>query len=271
MKSPITRNSITAAWVVIALLTFVFAFSACKAEVNVAIDEEDSGEIELIGAVNDAILSLMRMSGDDPLEDLLDFESEQLSGEGLQGASIEPYSQGGYTGIRIRANFDPYDPTIAAFSNDDSTLGNLTETVGLGEFKFERTADDDGWIVRLEQTTDGDVVESFDDIIGDIPFGDFSDLDLPFIFSLTLPGKYIEHNANREVENTLIWDANLLEGVDIYAQSKDPGLQIDVVPLLITMFFILLLAGIAIGVITSRQRRRKRAEEDAASETTDQS
>ena len=263
MKSPITRNSITAAWVVIALLTFVFAFSACKAEVNVAIDEEDSGEIELIGAVNDAILSLMRMSGDDPLEDLLDFESEQLSGEGLQGASIEPYSQGGYTGIRIRANFDPYDPTIAAFSNDDSTLGNLTETVGLGEFKFERTADDDGWIVRLEQTTDGDVVESFDDIVGDIPFGGFSDLDLPFIFSLTLPGKYIEHNANREVENTLIWDANLLEGVDIYAQSQDPGFQIDVVPLLITIFFVLLLAGIAIGVITSRQRRRKRAEEDA--------
>ena len=266
MNSLIRQFLLTPAWfIATVLVAATFALSACKAEVNVSIDEEDSGEIELIGAVNDAILSLLRMSGEDPLEGMLDFDSDQLSGEGLEGASVEPYSQGGYTGIRIRANFDPYDPTIAAFSNDQSTLGSLTETIGLGEFKFERTGEDDGWIVRLEQTTDGDVVESFDNFVGEVPFG-AGDLDLPFVFTLKLPGEYVEHNADRQIENTLIWDSNLLEGVDIYAQSRDPGLQIDVVPVLITIFFALLLGGIIVGVIVSRQRRKRRAEEDAIAE-----
>lgn len=263
MKSPNARKRFPTAWLIVALLAIAaFSFSACKAEVNVSIDEEGTGEIELIGAANDAILSLARMSGEDPFEDLFDFESQELTGDGLEGAIVERYSQAGYTGIRIRANFDPYDPTIAAFSNDESTLGNLTETIGLGEFKFERTAEDDGWIIRLEQTTDSDLVNGFDDLVGDVPF-DIGELDLPFIFSLKLPGKYIEHNADREVNNALIWDTNLLDGVDIYAQSQDPGLQLDLVPTLITIFFILLLGGIIVGVVASRQRRKRRAEEDA--------
>ena len=263
MKSPNAQRYPLTAWLTITLVaTALFAFNACKAEVNVAIDEDGAGEIELIGAVNDAILSLARMTGDDPFQDLLDFETEELTGDGLEGTTVEPYSQAGYTGIRIRANFDPYDPTIAALSNDESTLGNLTETIGLGEFRFQRTEQDDGWLVRLEQTTDSDLVNGFGDLVGDVPF-DVGDLDLPFIFSLKLPGKYVEHNADRELNDTLIWDTNLLDGVDIYAESRDPGLQIDLVPTLITIFFILLLGGIVVGVIASRQRRKRRAEEDA--------
>ena len=239
--------------------------TACKAEVNVTIDEEDTGEIEIIVAVNDAIMSLVRMSGDSPFEDFLDIPADELEADGLEEAIIQPYSAAGYTGIKIRATFDPYDPTLAAVSQTNSMLGNLTDTIGIGQFQFTRTEEDDGWIVKLDQSTDPRMTDGLDALAGDIPF-DFDDLDLPFTFSLKLPGEYVEHNASREVDGVLIWDANLTEGIDISVVSRDTGLQFAIVPIAITAFFILIFGGIVIGVVVSRERRRRRAEEDAALE-----
>ena len=247
----------------------LIALSACRAEVNVSVDEDGEGEIELIAAVSDTIMSMAQLGGEDPFGEFLDAPADELETEGLEGASIEPYSEAGYTGIRIRADFDPYDPVLADLSQGRSILGNLTEAVGIGGFKFTRTEKDDGWIVELDQTTDDAVTEGLDELAGelsgDIPF-DIGELDLPFILSLELPGKYIEHNASREVDGVLIWDANLLEGIDISVVSQDPGFQFDIVPIAITAIFILVFGGIVVSVVVSRERRRRRAEEDAAME-----
>ena len=257
------RSQVMALILTLAMLGIVL--TSCKAEVNVVVDEDGTGEIEIIGAVNDAIMSLMRLGGEDPFEDLLDLPEEDASTEGLEGASIEAYSQGGYTGVRIKSAFDPYDPMFAAISKEDSLLGGLTDALGIGEFEFTRTAEDDGWVVALDQTTDSSITDGLDDFMGDAPF-DFGELDLPFVFSLQLPGEYIEHNADREVNGVLIWDANLLEGIDISVVTRDPGLQFEIVPIIITAIFVLIFGGIVIGVVVSRERRRRRAEEDAATE-----
>ena len=245
------------------------ALTACRAEVNVSVDEEGEGEIELIAAVSDTIMSMAQLGGEDPFGDFLDTPGDQLESEGLEGFSVEPYSQAGYTGVRIRANFDPYDPALASLSEGDSIIGELTDTVGIGRFNFARTENDDGWIVELNQTTDPSVADGLGelgDLAGDIPF-DIGELDLPFILSLELPGEYVEHNANRETDGTLVWDANLLEGIDVYVVSRDPGLQIAFVPIIITVLFVLIFGGIVIAVIVSRERRRRRAEEDAEVDT----
>ena len=257
------RSQVMALILTLAMLGIVL--TSCKAEVNVVVDEDGTGEIEIIGAVNDAILSLMRLGGEDPFEDLLDLPEEDASTEGLEGASIEAYSQGGYTGVRIKAAFDPHDPMFAVISQEDSLLGGLTDALGIGEFEFTRTAEDDGWIVALDQTTDSSITDGLDEFMGDAPF-DFGELDLPFVFSLQLPGEYIEHNADREVNGVLIWDANLLEGIDISVVTRDPGLQFEIVPIIITAIFVLIFGGIVIGVVVSRERRRRRAEQDAATE-----
>lgn len=253
---------------VITLLTAfaLVALLGCRAEINVSVSEEGNGEIELIAAVSDTVLSLAQLGGEDPFGDFLDVPSDELQAEGLEGASVQPYSEAGYSGIRIRADFDPYDPIFADLSEDRSVLGNLTEAVGIGEFKFTRTENDDGWIVELDQTTDASVTEGLDDLVGDIPF-DTGDIDLPFIFSLQLPGEYTEHNADREIDGTLVWDANLLEGIEVYVVSRDPGLQIAIVPIIITTIFAIIAIGIVVSVVVSRERRRRRAEEDAAAET----
>ena len=209
------------------------------------------------------MLSLVQLGGDDPFGDLLDMPSDELQTEGLEGASVQPFSEAGYSGIRIRADFDPYDPIFTDLSEDRSILGNLTEAVGIGEFKFTRTEDDDGWIVELDQTTDASITDGLDDLVGDIPF-DTGEIDLPFIFSLQLPGEYAEHNADREIDGTLVWDANLLDGIEVYVVSRDPGLQIDIIPIIITTIFGIIAIGIVISVVVSRERRRRRAEEDAA-------
>ena len=245
------------------------ALTACRAEVNVSVDEEGEGEIELIAAVSDTIMSMAQLGGEDPFGDFLDTPGDDLESEGLEGVSVEPYSAAGYTGVRIRANFDPYDPALAAVSEGDSIIGELTDTVGIGRFNFARTENDDGWIVELNQTTDPSVADGLGelgDLAGDIPF-DIGELDLPFVLSLELPGEYVEHNADREVDGVLIWDANLLEGVDISATSRDPGTQFEIVPIIITVLFVLIFGGIVIAVVVSRERRRRRAEEDVAMDT----
>ncbi len=234
----------------------------CRAEINVTVSEEGEGDIELIAAVSDTVLSLVQLGGDDPFGGLLDMPSDELQTEGLEGASVQPFSEAGYSGIQIRADFDPYDPIFTDLSEDRSVLGNLTEAVGIGEFKFTRTQDDDGWIVELDQTTDASITDGLDELVGDIPF-DTGDIDLPFIFSLQLPGKYTEHNADREIDGTLVWDANLLDGIEVYVVSRDPGLQIDIIPIIITTIFAVIAIGIVVSVVVSRERRRRRAEEDA--------
>ncbi len=248
----------------LAVAALSLSVAACKAEVNLRIDEEGMGEIEIIGAVNDAILSLASMGGEDPLSDLFDMPEEELGTDGLEGASIESYKQDGYTGIRIRAEFDAYDPTIAAISQDDSMLGGLTETLGIGNFNFTRTPEDDGWIVEMKQTTDPSIADGLGNFSGVAPF-DMGELDLPFIFSLEIPGEYVEHNADREVDGVLIWDANLLEGIHVYAKVRDPGFQFAIGPIIITTLFVLIGGGIVTSVVVSRVRRQRREEEDAAS------
>ena len=272
MKSRIQSPPfLSLAFVGLSSLIAFTVFSGCKAEINVVVNEESEGEIELIAAVSDTILSLAQIGGDDPLGDLLGAPTDELESPGLEGASIEPYSEAGYTGIRIRADFDPYDPIFGDLSEDRSILGNLTETVGIGNFNFARTEADDGWIVELDQTTDASITEGLGDFVGEIP-GELplnvGELDLPFILSLELPGEYIEHNADREVDGVLIWDANLLEGVNISATSRDPGTQLALIPIIITSIFAAIFLGIVIYVFASRERRRKRAEEDAVLETT---
>ena len=267
IKSPLHRSKIQIASLCAIALIALFG---CKAEINVAVSEQDEGEIEIIAAVSDTVLSLLQLGGDDPVGDLLDIPSDELQAEGLEGASVQAYSEAGYSGIRIQANFDPYDPVLSDLSADRSVLGNLTEAVGIGNFNFTRTPDDDGWQVELNQMTDASITDGLGDFVGDIPFNT-DDLDLPFILSLELPGEYIEHNANREVDGVLIWDANLLEGIEVYAVSRDSGLGIELGPLIITAIFAIIALTIIISVVASRERRRRRAEEDAALEALEHS
>ena len=273
MKPPIASiqlsKSLCATLLAIAVLMLL---TACRAEVNVSVDEEDQGELEVIVAASDAILSLARMGGEDPFQGFLESFDDQPETESLEGFSIEEYSESGYTGIRIRADFDPYAPVFSALSEDDSIIGELTETVGIDRFNFTRTEEDDGWIVELNQTTDSSVTDGLGDLgdlTGDIPF-DIDELDLPFILSLELPGEYVEHNADREVDGVLVWDTNLLDGINVSAVSRDPGLQIELVPVIITTIFATFAIAIIIAVVVSRERRRRRAEEDAAMEAQDQ-
>ena len=263
---PSTRLRTRFLVVFLLVATTLIALTACKAEVNVSVDEEGDGKIEIIGAVNDAILSLLRAGGQDPFEDLLDLPEEDVDGDGLSNASVETYRQGGYTGIRISGDFDPYDPAIAAMSDDNSVLGNVTDTLGLDRFQFTRTEDDDGWVVELQQTTEQSLTEGLDELVGDnIPFN-VGTLDLPFVFSLEMPGEFVEHNADREVNGVLVWDSNLLDGIDIYAETRDPGFRFALAPIIITLLFLLIGGGIVIGVALSRVQRQRREEEDAAIE-----
>ena len=240
----------------------LFALTACKVEVNFSIDEEGSGEIEIVGAVNDTVMALANLGTDDPLEELFEITEEEMDGSGITGSTIERYSQGGYTGVKINVDFDAYDPVVSAFSEGDSILGELTEQSDTAGFNFTRTAEDDGWVVELRRESTQTDLPDLPDVLDDVPF-DLDDLNLPFIISLQLPGQYIEHNADREVDGVLFWEEDLLDGIiDVYVVSRDSGSEIEWVPIIISVIFATVFGGIVIGVVVSRERRRRRLAED---------
>ena len=56
--------------VIVLLSTFaLIGLIGCRAEINVTVSEEGEGNIELIAAVSDTVLSLAQLGGDDPFAD----------------------------------------------------------------------------------------------------------------------------------------------------------------------------------------------------------
>ncbi len=244
--------------------------TACKSEVNIAIDEEGAGQMEVVVAASNTIMSLMGMAGDDSISEYIDSVLDEVDLGEFDDSIIEPYSQSGYTGVRIKVDFDAYDPTITALSEDDSILGELAGAIGIFNLKLERTAADDGWIIEFKPPDVSQFTDSMDGILGD-DTPDLGAVDLPYTLSITLPGEYVEHNADREVNESLVWDGDILEGIEVRVVSRDPGIQIQWVPIIITAIFALIFITIVVSVIVSRERRRRREESDAAAELAESS
>lgn len=180
--------------------------TACKIETNfgVVINEDGSGRIVAEIGMDDEAQQFFMQGTDDP------FEDNDLSE--VPGAVQRTERRGDLTFWIIEVPVED----VTAIEDDVTTAENSLLT------GFDVVVTDTLVSVRATATAEeamGDDTEDFDpSMLED---------SISFNVRITLPGKILEHNADRREGNTLIWAVPLFGGtLDVQAQS-DPSQPAD--------------------------------------------
>ncbi len=251
MRNTIKRISM----LLLAFLSAVILLSACKYEVMISVEEDGDAEIEAIVAFSDFIIS-MAGGSDEMLSEMMDDMSAEM--DESTNFELKPYNEAGYTGIRAKVPFDPYN-----LSNlDDISMFNfLPDQDLLGEIVFKRNEDDTGWSFLIDQKLQGNLLGEINEGIEEFT-GDDSmlgmNIPIPIItLKLRLPGEIVEHNADRVVDGVLVWDVDLSEDILIHSESIDTSEELNMAMYIIAGVFGLIFLGImiAVGVVVVRSLR----------------
>ncbi|HSL59290.1 MAG TPA: hypothetical protein VK866_15695 [Acidimicrobiales bacterium] len=212
------------------LVAGVLLLASClKADVDLEVRDDGSGTLRLISAVDvEALEGLAESFGDEG--DLSEGPSIREQVESIdpselpEGATIEFYDDGRFQGIELTVEFEPgtdiaqlLDEGLATGPSDatDVTGGGMFESFllepdGEGGWRFEASlpeADDLG--------AEGMPPEMLESLIGN-----------PEIrFAIRLPGRQVEHNADRiEGDGTMVWELGLTgEGEQALSARTVPG------------------------------------------------
>ena len=257
-----------------AALVLVLASCEVRVHTELMVEEDGSGVLSSETSIDDQLMRMAEMSGQEILPD------EMLTEELLPGGewSIEPVT-GEYTGIRVSLAFDSLDDlrarlddmTAAAGGAFDEMLGgegmagssDLADmAAGAGILSdFSLTRDGDAFVFRSVVPDTGALM---DEAMGDdsLPI-DMSMLDDIFDarFTLTLPGEIVSSNADVVTGQTLVWELSLNGGARVMeARSEVPSSGAG----MIIALAVALLVLAAIVYIALDRRRRRSAEEAAA-------
>ena len=236
----------------IPLLLAVLVLSACKIrlDVTVEVNEDESGNVSLVFALDDELRDLAAQSGNDQFS----FE-ENVPADW----TTSTYVDGVYEGIEASTSFT----SIEAFRS---------ELQALADSELDSAGPD--FLSQLEVTRDGDLFNFSADLTGleaglGSALAGAGDANAPGLDSaflnelvdirlvLTMPGEVLSSNADATAANTLTWNLSLADdGKLLSAQSSvagGSGLN-PAIPVLI------LVALVIVGVVIIR-RRSARAEE----------
>ncbi len=202
--------------VMLALVALVS--TACfKIDIKVTVNDDGSGRVEGLLAIDaEAAAEIADVFGSGFEEEGAEAEipsRDELCGDFVddtdvpEGAEVEPYEEGDFCGVRYSADFtaEELDAALSDVSGED------------GDFVIRR--DGDGW--RFDATLAEDASEEADffpaELLG----------DPEFTVRVKLPGRQVEHNADRiESDGTLVWDVDFLDpGEPLFARTE-PGTPI---------------------------------------------
>ena len=184
--------------------------TACfKVELDVAIEDDGSGRIEGLTAVNAKTVAEFGALFDEG--DALDIpEADQVCEEFLAdneapaGATIEPYEDGDFCGITYSVDFSATEMDAAL----DEMAG------GDGDFVIRR--DGDGWL--FEATSDESAATGTDFFPEEL----FTDAE--FTVRVKLPGRQVEHNADFiDSDGAMVWELDLLDPAPSLMARTEPG------------------------------------------------
>lgn len=269
-----------------AALVLVLASCEVRVHTELMVEEDGSGVLSSETSIDDQLMRMAEMSGQEILPD------EMLAEELLPGGgewSIEPVT-GEYTGIRVSLAFDSLDDLRAQLDDMTAATGGAFDEMLGGEgmagssdladmaagagilSDFSLTRDGDAFVFRSAVPDTGALM---DEAMGDdsLPI-DMSMLDDIFDarFTLTLPGEIVSSNADMVTGQTLIWELSLGGGARVMeARSEVPSSGAGMI---IALAVALLVLAAIVYIALDRRRRRSAeeaaapAEEDAAAEET---
>jgi hypothetical protein len=191
----------------LALVTLV-ATACFRVDLKVSVEDDGSGRVEGLIALDveaAAEIAAVFDSEDAPIPDRAELCEEFLTDTDVpDDAQVEPYEDGDLCGITYSVDFTPdqMDEVLAGASDDS------------GDFSIER--DGDGW--RFDATLS-------DEAGADAEFFPAELLGNPeFTVRIKLPGRQVEHNADRiESDGTMVWELDLFNPGDPLMARTEPG------------------------------------------------
>ncbi len=240
----------------LALLAGALALSGCaRIEIAIQVNEDGSGEIALLSALDTRFLDAAAAAGDTEFGDpFLDLDEADLP----PGAAIEEYDEDGFRGARVRFPFAASDDIKGAIGAALSDAGDdpTGEAAGLDELfeRFDLRRDGGGWRFDAVVTPifmgalpgeDGDAFDSaFDSGLAELMLEEFE-----FTIRLDLPGEIVEHNADAVEDGALIWSLDPLSEEPRELLALTSGGKDRTVLYVITGIVIALLVASAAAVI----------------------
>ena len=176
-------------------------------------------------------------------------------------ATFEDYNEDGFVGSRVTIPFAASDDIPAAletFFADTATEGDgLTGPDGLFE-TLELRREGDGW--RLEALTvpldlnDG----GEDDLLFVSAFVEALFSEASFEIKVELPGEIMEHNADRVVGNTMVWELGFTDSEPVQLMAltgaNGGGSGSNLVVVLIVVTFVIAGGAVAARLFYARTR-----------------
>lgn len=219
----VNRFALAALVAAVALLS-----AACiRTEISIEVNEDGSGVVAFLVAFDRQMMAALQAFGDgDASFDAEDLLAEVDPDDLPPGATVEPYEDGDFAGVRIRLPFAAGDDVAAAIdavtadaSDDGIPLGGSDEPFE----HFELSRDGDRWrFAATVAPASDDVLGELDQEAGDLDFARAFFGDASFLMRLRLPGEVTEHNADVvEDDGTLRWELDFFaaEPRDIHATS----------------------------------------------------
>ncbi|MBL7182833.1 MAG: hypothetical protein ISS50_00115 [Anaerolineae bacterium] len=192
MRGKLLRGTV---WVVIALLILT---GCTTLDVSTIIRADGSGTRRVAVALDENLYNLTLARGEDPFADIK-AEAREI------GARVEPYRREGRVGIAVAIDFP--------------NLETLNQALGTEDFETLRV-EKSGWPFKQTFTFRSQIDTAGVPKPEDIELGAVTRPD--FIYSVTLPGEIMSHNATEVQGNKLTWYLNPLENTvyDLVATSE---------------------------------------------------
>jgi len=175
----------------IAALCAIVLTGCIRVEMSFTVDEDGSGAVEMVVAVDESLLTAADESPDDMLGDVDDLPP---------GAVVDAYREDGFVGQRIRVPVA--DMELAAES-----LGGADDLTDAADFGFVREGD--GWRFTMDAPPLGEELAGEN---GDSTAGMTAAIvnTAEFRVRVSLPGEITEHNADRIENGVLVWELDFL-------------------------------------------------------------
>ncbi len=227
----------------VALLTALCAFvlTGCiRIEMTFTVEEDGSGAVEIVAAVDEGLLAASDESAEDMFGDVDDAPP---------GSVVEEYREDGFVGQRMSVPVPDMEIAAESLGSTD----NMTDAV---DFGFVREGD--GWRFTMDVPPLGQELAGEN---GDFTAGMTAAIanTAEFRVRVSLPGEVTEHNADRVEDGVLVWELDLMgEGRrTLSARSETAGVGPVILAIAIG-------AGVAVAVLAavgarSAIRARRRA------------
>ncbi len=206
-------------WPLAALLALgVLATGCIRAEIAIRVNEDGSGTVSVLTAFD---RSFMEAFGEDDASGGGTFELSGLTevdeSELPPGASVEPYEEGDFVGVRVTVPFESGDDVAASIDRIFAGTGGESSPLAGDDSAFRRLVlerDGDAWRfeAEMELNTSELTGETEDDPLG----GALAELlfqDASFVVRLKLPGEVVSHNADEiGPDGELVWNIDIFGG-----------------------------------------------------------